>query len=150
MHRVLKPRLPVADERGVKRDQRNQNVQGAELGRPTERDVQGVGYAPAPDETASDPELCRCGSCGSMLVQPIDWSLIGRSHWRVMLRCPNCEWSGTGVFGQAAVDRFDIELDRGTRQLQATLTRVSRACMEAEIEAFAEALEHDLIVPFDF
>jgi hypothetical protein len=67
-----------------------------------------------------------------------------------MLRCPNCEWSGTGVFGQAAVDRFDIELDRGTRQLQATLTRVSRACMEAEIEAFAEALEHDLIVPFDF
>jgi len=102
------------------------------------------------DETTADPELCRCGSCGSMLVQPIDWSLIGRSHWRVVLRCPNCEWSGTGVFGQEAVDRFDRELDRGTRKLQSTLTRVSRACMEAEVEAFAAALESDLIVPFDF
>ena len=36
------------------------------------------------------------------------------------------------------------------RKLQATLTRVSRACMEAEIETFAKALEDDLIVPFDF
>lgn len=102
------------------------------------------------DESTADPELCRCGGCGSMLVQPIDWSLIGRSHWRVVLRCPNCEWSGTGVFGQEAVDRFDRELDRGTRKLQSTLTRVSRACMEAEVEAFAAALERDLIVPFDF
>ena len=76
------------------------------------------------DESTADPELCRCGGCGSMLVQPIDWSLIGRSHWRVVLRCPNCEWSGTGVFGQDAVDRYDRELDRGTRKLQSTLTRV--------------------------
>jgi hypothetical protein len=101
-------------------------------------------------ETASDPELCRCGGCGSMLVQPIDWALIGRTHWRVTLRCPNCEWSGTGVFAQDAVDRFDRDLDRGMRKLQSTLTRVSRACMEAEIECFARALETDLILPFDF
>jgi hypothetical protein len=101
-------------------------------------------------ETSSDPELCRCGSCGSMLVQPIDWALIGRTHWRVTLRCPNCEWSGTGVFAQDAVDRFDRDLDRGMRKLQSTLTRVSRACMEAEIESFARALETDLILPFDF
>jgi hypothetical protein len=101
-------------------------------------------------ETARDPELCRCGSCGSMLVQPIDWALIGRTHWRVTLRCPNCEWSGTGVFAQDAVDRFDRDLDRGMRKLQSTLTRVSRACMEAEIECFARALETDLILPFDF
>ena len=97
-----------------------------------------------------DPELCRCGTCGSMLVQPTDWALIGRTHWRVTLRCPSCEWSGTGVFTQEAVDRFDRELDRGMRQLQSTLTRVSRACMEAEIAAFAHALDTDLIVPFDF
>jgi hypothetical protein len=101
-------------------------------------------------ETATDPELCRCGGCGSMLVQPIDWSLVGRTHWRVLLRCPNCEWSGTGVFNQEAIDRFDRELERGTRKLQSTLTRVTRACNEAEIEFFAKALETDLIVPFDF
>lgn len=101
-------------------------------------------------ETSRDPELCRCGSCASMLVQPIDWSLVGRTHWRVTLRCPNCEWTGTGVFSQEAVDEFDRELDKGMHKLQHTLTRVSRACMEAEIEAFAKALEDELIVPFDF
>ena len=122
----------------------------AELSSPLEHDLAYLEPTETYDETTADPELCRCGACDSTLVQPIDWSLIGRSHWRVVLRCPNCEWSGTGVFGQEAVDRYDRELDRGTRKLQATLTRVSRACMEAEIEAFASALENELIVPFDF
>jgi hypothetical protein len=54
------------------------------------------------------------------------------------------------VFNQEAIDRFDRELERGTRKLQSTLTRVTRACNEAEIEFFAKALETDLIVPFDF
>jgi hypothetical protein len=102
------------------------------------------------DDTTADPDLCRCGTCDSTLVQPLDWELVGRSHWRVVLRCPNCEWTGTGVFDQAAVDRYDRDLDRGTRKLTNTLRRVTRACMEAEIEQFACALETDLIMPFDF
>jgi hypothetical protein len=126
------------------------HTEQTELTRPPDEDYSYLTGPEDLDDATGDPELCRCGSCGSMLVQPIDWSLIGRTHWRVVLRCPNCEWCGTGVFGQEAVDRFDCELDRGTRKLQATLTRVSRACMEAEIEAFASALERDLIVPFDF
>jgi hypothetical protein len=97
-----------------------------------------------------DPALWRCGGCDCPFVQPLDWDLVGRSHWRVTLRCPNCEWVGTGVFSQEAVDRFDRELDRGMRKLQSTLARVSRACMEADIEHFSQALEADLIVPFDF
>lgn len=97
-----------------------------------------------------DPDLCRCGTCGSLLVQPLDWALVGRAHWRVTLRCPNCEWIGTGIFTQETVDRFDRDLDRGMRKLSTTLARVSRACMEAEIEQFATALASDLIVPFDF
>jgi hypothetical protein len=110
----------------------------------------GVEVSPDDQEPTGDPDLSLCGGCGSSLVQPIDWSLVGRSHWRVTLCCPNCEWSGTGVFTQDAVDRFDRELDRGMRELQSTLTRVSRACMEAEISTFARALEDELIVPFDF
>jgi hypothetical protein len=129
---------------------RKRRTRDMELANTAEDDASCLAEIEEFDETTCDPELCCCGSCGSMLVQPIDWSLIGRSHWRVVLRCPNCEWSGTGVFGQEAVDRFDRELDRGTRKLQSTLTRVSRACMEAEVEAFAAALESDLIVPFDF
>jgi hypothetical protein len=127
--------------------ERQQETQEVELPGPL-----GVELYPHDDpcESTCDPDLSVCGGCGSKLVQPIDWSLVGRTHWRVTLRCPGCEWSGTGVFTQEAVDRFDRELDRGMRQLQSTLTRVSRACMEAEIAAFSHALETDLIVPFDF
>jgi hypothetical protein len=102
------------------------------------------------DGGTGDPALWRCGGCDCPFVQPLDWDLVGRSHWRVTLRCPNCEWVGTGVFSQDAVDRFDRELDRGMRKLQSTLSRVSRACMEADIEHFTHALATDLIVPFDF
>jgi hypothetical protein len=102
------------------------------------------------DPSTGDPALWRCGGCDCPFVQPLDWDLVGRAHWRVTLRCPNCEWVGTGVFSQEAVDRFDRELDRGMRKLQATLARVSRASMEADIDTFARALETDLIVPFDF
>jgi hypothetical protein len=130
----------------AKRDQHHE-VHDVELPGPL-----GVEVYPQTEQVdpTGDPDLCICGGCGSNLVQPIDWSIVGRTHWRVTLRCPNCEWSGTGVFTQDAVDRFDRELDRGMRQVQSTLTRVSRACMEAEITAFADALETDLIVPFDF
>ena len=112
----------------------------------------GRSYAAAArtDDCGADPDLSRCGSCGSLLVQPTEWALVGRSHWRVTLRCPNCEWSGTGVFGQDAVDRYDTDLDRGTRRLKSMLARVARACMEAEIDQFAKALEAELILPCDF
>jgi len=147
---ALKRGAPAADEHVMDVNRNKRRGRELELPAPADADLRYVEEVEGYDETTTDPELCRCGSCDSTLVQPIDWSLIGRTHWRVVLRCPNCEWSGTGVFGQEAVDRFDRELDRGTRKLQSTLTRVSRACMEAEIEAFASALENDLIVPFDF
>jgi len=102
------------------------------------------------DEKPQGPDLCRCKNCDSTLVQPLDWSLVGRSHWRVTLRCPNCEWTATDVFDQESVDRYDRDLDRGTRKLTHTLARIARACMEAEVKQFANALDTELIQPFDF
>jgi hypothetical protein len=102
------------------------------------------------DGGAGDLDLRRCDCCGSMLVQPLDWELVGRTHWRVLLRCPNCEWTTTGVFDQDAVDRYDRDLERATRKLTRLLARLTKKRMEAEIERFANALETGLIVPFDF
>lgn len=85
-----------------------------------------------------------------MLVQPLDWALVGRTHWRVLLHCPNCEWTGDGVFDQDAVDRYDRDLERATRKLTRLLARLTKARMAAEIEQFAQALESGLIQPFDF
>ncbi len=107
--------------------------------------AQGPAEAPLPTD-----DLHLCGSCGADLVYPVDWEEAGARHWEVTLRCPNCEWSGTGVFDQAAVERFDEELDRGTEALVRDLKRLMHANMEADIERFVEALEQDHIAPEDF
>jgi hypothetical protein len=137
----MTPLMAADDEQREAQRPRRRPASGVETTRQATRQ---------PDESAIDPDLCRCGSCDSLLVQPLDWSLVGRSHWRVTLGCPNCGWTGTGVFAQETVDRYDRELDRGTRKLTSILNRVSRACMQAEVDRFVAALEQDLIVPFDF
>jgi hypothetical protein len=95
-------------------------------------------------------DLHVCGTCDSNLVYPVEWDEAGATHWEVTLRCPNCEWSGTGVFEQDVVERFDEELDRGTEALVRDLKRMMHANMEDEIERFVSALEGDHIVPDDF
>jgi hypothetical protein len=66
------------------------------------------------------------------------------------MRCPNCEWEGTGVFDRDAVERLDEELDRGTHALLADLKHLMYANMEEEIERFISALHADAILPMDF
>lgn len=104
---------------------------------------------PAPAERQST-DLHVCGSCGSDLVYPVEWDEAGATHWEVSLRCPNCEWSGTGIFEQDVVDRFDEELDRGTESLVRDLRRLIHANMEEDIERFVSALHEGHIVPEDF
>ncbi len=106
--------------------------------------------APATEVPLPTDDLHHCGSCGLDLVYPVDWEEAGARHWEVTLRCPNCEWSGTGIFDQAAVERFDEELDRGTEALVRDLKRLMHANMEADIDRFVEALEAGHIAPEDF
>ena len=108
-------------------------------------------HAPSPAAAPGTPtDLHVCGACACTLVYPIDWEEAGATHWEVTLRCPNCEWAGTGVFDQNLVERFDEELDRGTEALVRDLKRLMRANMEEDVERFVAALEDDHIVPEDF
>jgi len=95
-------------------------------------------------------ELHVCALCAGTLVHPVDWAAEGPSHWRVMMRCPDCEAIREGVFAQRAVDRLADELDRGSAVLIRELDRLTRENMAGEIEVLIHALEHDLIVPSDF
>jgi hypothetical protein len=72
------------------------------------------------------------------------------THWAVLLRCPNCEWIEVDRFDQETVDRFDLELDRGTEQVMRDLKRLVRAHMEEDVERFVKALNSDAIWPMDF
>jgi hypothetical protein len=107
--------------------------------------------APAPaDEPTGDLPLHVCADCDSGLVYPTDWQEAGPDHWEVELRCPNCEWRGSGVFHQSVVEAFDDELDRGIDVLLADYRALVSSNMEDEVERFAKALEVGAILPADF
>ena len=98
---------------------------------------------------APDP-LHICFHCAGELAYPLDWSEEGPRHWRIVLRCPECESRREGVFDQTAVERLDDELDRGSSALLGDLRRMTHANMSEEIEFFIRALDAELIMPSDF
>ena len=95
-------------------------------------------------------ELHVCPDCAKTLVYPVEWEEASPTHWEVRLRCPNCEWSTVGLYGQETVDRFDEKLDHGTEALVRDLKCLTRANMEEEVERFTCALASDAIWPMDF
>ena len=92
--------------------------------------------------------ICPC--CDSELVYPTDWAPARRKRWNVDLRCPDCEWTGGGIYAQDVVDRFDEALDTGTEQLLDDLNMLARANMEEQVDRFVAALQADEILPEDF
>ena len=105
---------------------------------------------PASDSTCSGEPLHVCFHCSGELAYPLDWSEEGPQHWRILLRCPECESRREGVFEQTMVERLDDELDRGSSALLGDLRRMTHANMSEEIEFFVRALDADVILPSDF
>jgi hypothetical protein len=95
-------------------------------------------------------DLHICPECDRDLVYPVEWSEASPTHWEVLLRCPNCEWTELGTYDQATVDFFDETLDSGTEVLVRDLRRLVQANMEEEAARFAAALDADAILPEDF
>ena len=113
---------------------------------------QAAAPAPAaqPATTPSERDLHVCPECSSDLVYPVQWEEASRDSWHILLRCPDCEWSESGVFPQGQCDRFDDELEAGTEALTRDFKRLVTANMAEEIERFIAALDADAIQPFDF
>jgi hypothetical protein len=95
-------------------------------------------------------DLTVCGSCGCPFVQPVDWDEVGRHHWRLELRCPNCEGIGTVVVEDEVVDHYDIELERGAAALARELHALVEANIEEEVARLGAALDSGLLLPEDF
>jgi hypothetical protein len=121
---------------------RNQNQAAAPAGAPA---------APtAPDSACVPDPLHTCFHCAGDLVYPLDWIEEGPRHWRIVLRCPECESRREGVFEQEAVEQLDEQLDRAAGALLGDLQQLTQANMKDEVEFFVRALDADLIVPSDF
>ena len=97
---------------------------------------------------ATELDLCPC--CDSRLVQPLDWAPTEDGRWRVERRCPECSWSGAGVYGQETVDNYDDTLDAGTERVVMDLRLAVRANMLERMDAFIDAINDDRILPEDF
>jgi hypothetical protein len=106
--------------------------------------------APMVETTETRTPLHVCEHCSSSLVYPTEWDEAGPDHWRVELRCPNCEWYGEGVFDQDTVEAFDDVLDQGIDVLLSDYRALVNSNMEDEIDRFAAALDADAILPSDF
>jgi hypothetical protein len=104
----------------------------------------------APDSACVPDPLHVCFHCAGDLVYPLDWIEEGPRHWRIVLRCPECESRREGVFEQATVEQLDEQLDRAAGALLGDLQQLTQANMKDEVEFFVRALDADLIVPSDF
>lgn len=104
------------------------------------------------DEALADlaRDLMTCGGCGCELVQPVDWDEAGTRHWRVTVRCPNCEQAGTVVVEDEVVDHYDLELERGAAELARALHVLVEDNIETEALRLRHALEGDHLLPEDF
>ena len=91
-----------------------------------------------------------CPECTGTLVYPVSWRETEDDCWEIELRCPNCEFAERGIYRHQDVERFDEVLNRGTDRLIDDLEQLTRANMEADIDRFVQALDGDLITPFDF
>jgi hypothetical protein len=95
-------------------------------------------------------DLTICGVCDCPYVQPVDWDEAGPRHWKLELRCPNCEAYGTVVVGDDVVDHYDLVLERGSAELARSLHELVESGIDDEVERFSTALQQDLILPEDF
>ena len=119
---------------------------------PSGRTIEVIYFSDAATVTPDAPrsDLHVCPECRCELVHPVAWEEVDDVHWRIDLRCPNCEWAGDGTWNQDTVEGFDEVLDRGTQTLVRDLRHLAHANMEEEIERFSAALRADAVLPEDF
>ena len=97
---------------------------------------------------AQTPQLCPV--CGGDFVYPVRWREVSETHIWVRLRCGGCETWREDIFTDEVLDRFDRWLDEATAQIANEADRLHRDWRSKEADAFAAALDRDLIDAGDF
>lgn len=95
-------------------------------------------------------ELLNCGQCGCGTVQPVEWDGYGPRHWKIELRCPNCEARCTTVVEDDVAELCDRAHQRGADELELALTKLASENGERDIDALRFALDNNHLLPEDF
>jgi hypothetical protein len=95
-----------------------------------------------------EPHLCPL--CGGDFVHPVEWREADETHIWMRLRCGECETWREDTFTDEVLDAFDRRLDEAAAQIADEADRLHRAWRSTEADAFAAALDRDLIDAGDF
>jgi hypothetical protein len=96
------------------------------------------------------PNLQRCPACGGEFVHPVQWREASETQVWVRLRCGACETWREDIFTDDVLERFDRTLDEMSGQIADAADRLHREWRSTEADAFAAALDSDLIDAGDF
>jgi hypothetical protein len=95
-------------------------------------------------------DLHICNACRADVVNPQWAAPFDEGHWEMSLRCGACGHTRHVVIPNPDAERYETDLDRGWNEIGREVARLEREQMCEWTEAFASALEHDLIRADDF
>ena len=99
----------------------------------------------------SSQPLHVCGDCSRPFVVPLSVvDLVDRDRAVVELHCTNCGRTVVGVHDDAALEALDRELDDSLEAIREAAALLAHLQDLERVDAFAEALRRDLILPEDF
>jgi hypothetical protein len=100
--------------------------------------------------TPAEP-LHVCAACRRPFVVPVSVvDLIDGDRAVVELHCTNCGLTALGVHGDADLEALDRALDATTESMREAADLLAFVDELGRIDAFADALRRDLILPEDF
>jgi hypothetical protein len=91
-----------------------------------------------------------CARCGDEFMEPIAWDPADLGYWKLVQRCMQCDIWRTLMLSPGRTTLIVVRLDQQRRAIAATIERLDRARMREQVEAFAAALQRDLIFAADF
>ena len=94
--------------------------------------------------------LERCPGCGGDAVHPVWWEPLGEEHWWIALRCGACDARAEHLVTNVVAARFDQALDCARDEIADEAERIGLEILSTQADAFAVALERDLVGVDDF
>jgi hypothetical protein len=91
-----------------------------------------------------------CDGCHTDFVHPLEWREADGEHWWMRLRCGSCFREREITVSDAEAQRFGRDLDAAEAEIGRALAALDHERMQREADAFAAALERDLIDADDF
>ena len=91
-----------------------------------------------------------CSGCHADHVHPVEWCESGEEHWWMLLRCGTCRAESEVTVTNDVAERYGRDLDDALEVIARAARKLDAERLAREADAFAEALERDLIDADDF